>query len=67
MPESEAYFSIRQWVLNPQKSGILFLSCSPEQRSSLRPLLSGWLRATKAALSRGEGAQQRLWLCNDKN
>jgi type IV conjugative transfer system coupling protein TraD len=67
LDEAEENFSIRQWVLDPDQSGILFLSCSPEQRSSLRPLLSGWLSlATKAALSRPEGIEQKLWFFIDE-
>ena len=67
LEEAEETFSIRDWILDPEQSGILFLSCSPEQRSSLRPLLSGWLSlATKAALSRPEGSNQKLWFFIDE-
>jgi type IV conjugative transfer system coupling protein TraD len=64
---SDQNFSIRQWVLDPYQKGILFLSCSPEQRSSLRPLLSGWLSlATKATLSRPQSTQQKTWFFIDE-
>ncbi|MBW8308049.1 MAG: type IV conjugative transfer system coupling protein TraD [Candidatus Paracaedibacteraceae bacterium] len=67
LEEAEENFSIRQWILDPEQSGILFLSCAPEQRSSLRPLLSGWLSlATKAALSRPEGTEKKLWFFIDE-
>ena len=44
-------FSVREWVLNEKKQGQwLFLSCTEEQRDSLRILLSIWTSVAVEAL-----------------
>lgn len=60
-------FSIRRWIQDDTQKGWLFLSCTPEQRSSLRPLISGWLSlATKALTGRKEDISHKIWVFIDE-
>jgi type IV conjugative transfer system coupling protein TraD len=36
-------FSIRAWIQDEEQRSFLFLTCTPEQRSALVPLLTAWL------------------------
>jgi type IV conjugative transfer system coupling protein TraD len=42
LKESENNFSIRNWI-NSDEKGILFLSCTPIQRTALIPLITAWI------------------------
>ncbi len=59
------FFSIRDWVQNPNQRGFLFLNATPEQRSTLVPLITAWLSlATKALMSRRD--YEKLWFFVDE-
>ena len=58
-------FAIREWVQNPNQRGFLFLNATPEQRSTLAPLITAWLSlATKALMSRRD--YEKLWFFVDE-
>lgn len=60
-----AFFSIRDWVQNPNQRGFLFLNATPEQRSTLAPLITAWLSlATKALM--GKRIHEKLWFFVDE-
>ncbi len=60
-----AFFSIRDWVQNPNQRGFLFLNATPEQRSTLTPLITAWLSlATKALM--GKRDYEKLWFFVDE-
>ena len=60
-----AFFSIRDWVQNPNQRGFLFLNATPEQRSTLAPLITAWLSlATKALMGRRD--YEKLWFFVDE-
>lgn len=58
-------FSIRQWILDPTRKGILFLTASPEQRSTLVPLLTAWLSLAYKALM-GAKNNDKTWFFVDE-
>lgn len=59
------FFSIREWVQNPNQRGFLFLNATPEQRSTLTPLITAWLSlATKALMSKRD--DEKLWFFVDE-
>lgn len=67
LKDAENPFSIRRWIQDDTQKGWLFLSCTPEQRSSLRPLISGWLSlATKALAGREEDTSHKIWVFIDE-
>jgi type IV secretory pathway TraG/TraD family ATPase VirD4 len=53
LKESENNFSIRKW-LNSGDSGILFLSCTPIQRTALIPLITAWISMAMESLMQQE-------------
>lgn len=58
-------FSIREWIQDSSKEGFLFLTATPEQRSSLIPLISAWLSlATKGIM--GKKDSQKVWIFVDE-
>jgi type IV conjugative transfer system coupling protein TraD len=60
-----AFFSIRDWVQSPNQRGFLFLNATPEQRSTLAPLITAWLSlATKALMGRRD--YEKLWFFVDE-
>jgi hypothetical protein len=59
------FFSIRDWVQNHNQRGFLFLNATPEQRSSLNPLITAWLSlATKALMGRQN--YEKVWFFVDE-
>lgn len=79
----EQVFSIRNWIMKgaqrngsyPEESGEreektrgwLFLTARPDQRETLRPLLSAWIDiAINALMVLPENQQQRLWFVVDE-
>lgn len=59
------FFSIREWVRNSNQRGFLFLNATPEQRSTLTPLITAWLSlATKALMSKRD--DERVWFFVDE-
>ncbi|WP_419421652.1 type IV conjugative transfer system coupling protein TraD (plasmid) [Legionella sp. D16C41] len=60
-------FTIRDYILNPEHSGWLFISSNGEQHSSLKPLISMWLAmASMTLLSLEEDRKRRIWFICDE-
>lgn len=68
LEESEqAPFSIRDYLLNEELSGWLFISSNGEQHKSLKPLISMWIAmASLTLLSLPEDANRRIWFICDE-
>lgn len=61
------HFSIRDYILNPDETGWLFISSNGEQHQSLRPLISMWIAmASLTLLSLPEDANRRIWFICDE-
>ena len=61
-----APFSVRQWVRNENRSGLLFIPYKAGQIAALRSLIAAWIRlAIFEALSQQEG-DHRLWFVIDE-
>ncbi|MBY0463132.1 MAG: type IV secretion system DNA-binding domain-containing protein [Alphaproteobacteria bacterium] len=68
LDSQEPFFSIRKWIQNdsPEK-GWLFLTCTPEQRDTLRPLLSAWVGiASTALMGCPPNNSRRVWFILDE-
>lgn len=64
---SKPVFSIRDYILNPENNGWLFISSNGEQHKSLRPLISMWIAmASLTLLSLPEDANRRIWFICDE-
>lgn len=61
-------FSIKNWILTPQERchGLLFLSCKPEERASLIPLITSWLSIASEALLHSSPTTKRTWFFIDE-
>lgn len=60
-------FSIREWMQDDQQTGWLFLLALPDQRETLRPLLTTWLNiAINSLMSRGSDPERRVWFSIDE-
>ncbi len=60
-------FSIRDYILNPDCQGWLFISSNGEQHKSLRPLISMWIAmASLTLLSLPENQNRRIWFICDE-
>ncbi|KAB2836653.1 MAG: type IV secretion system DNA-binding domain-containing protein, partial [Caedimonadaceae bacterium] len=66
--QSEEGFSLRDWINNPfYKDQWLFLSALPDQRKTLRPLISAWLDLSiNALMSTTPESHRRLWFVMDE-
>ena len=54
-------FSIRKWVMDEKQKGRLFITAQPDQRETLRPLISAWVEiAINALMVLTENQQRRL-------
>ena len=63
----KAPFSIRDYILNPDCQGWLFISSNGEQHKSLRPLISMWIAmASLTLLSLPENQNRRIWFICDE-
>ena len=63
----KAPFSIRDYILNPDNNGWLFISSNGEQHKSLRPLISMWIAmASLTLLSLPENQHRRIWFICDE-
>ncbi len=59
-------FSIRKWITNPTDQW-LFLCANPDQRETLRPLISCWLdTASNALMTLQPDLDRRLWFIIDE-
>ncbi len=65
---SEDGVSLREWSNNPShKDQWLFLSAMPDQRKTLRPLISAWLDLSiNALMSASPEHKRRLWFVMDE-
>ncbi|HIF9266847.1 TPA: type IV conjugative transfer system coupling protein TraD [Photobacterium damselae] len=60
-------FSVRDWVLDDNEKGFLFLTSNAQQHVSLRPLISMWLStASTAILGLDESTTRRIWVITDE-
>ncbi len=60
-------FSIRQWFTDPLDTGWLFITASPNQRVTLRPLIAAWISiAIKALMDRGISNNSNMWFILDE-
>ncbi|MBL0942173.1 MAG: type IV conjugative transfer system coupling protein TraD [Alphaproteobacteria bacterium] len=67
LDEVQKPFSLRDWVREDEKDEWIFLSSLPEQRATLRPLLTAWMAsAAKALMTMPINPQRRLWLIIDE-
>ncbi|MFO3336415.1 type IV conjugative transfer system coupling protein TraD, partial [Legionella pneumophila serogroup 1] len=65
--EGASPFSIRDYILNEQHSGWLFISSNGEQHKSLKPLMSMWLAmASLTLLSLTPNPDRRIWFICDE-
>lgn len=65
--EGKAPFSIRDYILNEEKSGWLFISSNGEQHKTLKPLMSMWLAmASLTLLSLQPSSERRIWFICDE-
>ncbi len=64
----EPSFSIRKWIQDGNtQEGWLFLNCTPEQRDTLRPLLSAWVGISSTALMGcSPDKDRRIWFILDE-
>ena len=60
-------FSIRDWVLDENKKGLIFLTSKGNLHGSLEPLISAWLEiAITSILSLDRSTKRRIWLIIDE-
>ena len=60
-------FSIQKWVESSDDDSWLFLSCTPDQRESINPLLSCWFSvATRSLIRLKPDFKRRLWFIVDE-
>ena len=65
--EQSPSFSIRDYILNDNQSGWLFISSNGEQHKALKPLMSMWLAmASLTLLSLSEDRTRRIWFICDE-
>jgi type IV conjugative transfer system coupling protein TraD len=67
LEESDTPFSVRQWVRDENQKGWLFLFSLPDQRETLRPLLTTWLNiAINGLMSCVPDFNRRVWFIIDE-
>lgn len=60
-------FSIRRWTQEEEQNNWLFITARPDQRETLKPLISCWLEiAFNALMSLSPNHQRRLWFMIDE-
>ncbi len=60
-------FSLRNWVMNEQKKGVIFITARSDQRQTLKPLISAWVdMAINALMVLPEDYNRRLWFIIDE-
>ncbi|MCW8419977.1 MULTISPECIES: type IV conjugative transfer system coupling protein TraD [Fluoribacter] len=65
--EGAPSFSIREFILNEDHDGWLFISSNGEQHTSLKPLISMWLaQASLTLLSLTPNPERRVWFICDE-
>lgn len=70
LPKDRTQFSIRQWVMNTENSADdswVFIVSTPDQRETLKPLLSGLVTvAFNSLMSTRPDSNRRLWFIIDE-
>lgn len=67
LKDGESYFSIRKWVTDDEKRGILFLPNRADQATLLKPLISCWLDITIESIkSLNQSSTRRVWVVIDE-
>lgn len=64
LKEGEEYFSIKEWIHLGR--GLLFFSCSPEQRATLIPMITVWLTIASDAIMQTSETKKRTWFFIDE-
>ncbi len=60
-------FSLRQWVQEEEHNNWLFITARPDQRETLKPLISCWLEiAFNAIMTLEPNQKRRLWFIIDE-
>ncbi|HUX78538.1 MAG TPA: type IV conjugative transfer system coupling protein TraD [Alphaproteobacteria bacterium] len=60
-------FSLRNWVMNQEQRGVLFITARSDQRQPLKPLISAWVdMAINALMVLPENYNRRLWFIIDE-
>ncbi|WP_342259871.1 type IV secretion system DNA-binding domain-containing protein [Candidatus Tisiphia endosymbiont of Metellina segmentata] len=60
-------FSIRRWFSDPLETGWLFITSTPNQRVTLRSLISAWISiAIKALMDRNTRGNNNMWFIVDE-
>jgi len=67
LKRGKAEFSIRDWLAKDQGDDCIFISSRPDQKASLRPLITMWLDIVSSSLlSLPEDHNRRIWLIIDE-
>lgn len=67
LKDGEDYFSIRKWVTDEDRRGILFLPNRADQATLLKPLISCWLDITIESIkSLNQSNTRRIWVVIDE-
>lgn len=67
LEETNTPFSVRQWVKDDEQRGFLFLVVNPEQRETLRSLLTTWINvAINGLMSCKPDFERRVWFIIDE-
>jgi type IV secretory pathway TraG/TraD family ATPase VirD4 len=60
-------FSVREWVRNRTRPGLLFVPYRANQLAALRSMIAAWMRlAIFEVMSQAEGVDQRIWFVIDE-
>ncbi|OJX13134.1 MAG: hypothetical protein BGO77_08585 [Caedibacter sp. 37-49] len=60
-------FSIRRWIQEEEQNNWLFITARPDQRETLKPLISCWLEiAFNAVMTLKPNQKRRLWFMIDE-
>lgn len=60
-------FSLRNWVMDKQQKGTIFITARSDQRQTLKPLISAWVdMAINALMVLPENYNRRLWFIIDE-
>ena len=67
LEDTNSPFSIRDWIRDEKKTGWLFLLAMPDQRETLRPLLTTWLNISiNSTMSLRPDVNRRVWFIIDE-
>jgi type IV secretory pathway TraG/TraD family ATPase VirD4 len=65
--QRSAPFSVREWVRNRSRPGLLFVPYKANQLAALRSMIAAWMRlAIFEVMSQAEGVDQRIWFVIDE-